>query len=241
MKRVLLLSMACFIASVAFSQSVIFDGEDAGNPWWNVGQATVEVVNWLPKDAVNGSDYGATIWLSNGDDEWSGGGVTLNNLDISGYNKISIDVNKMVDGTVQVELQNGEARAYLQLPYTAAIVDGHGSWQTLVFDIPEDWTTLTALLVAPHLVNTTENPLPDGEAHRFSWDNVKAYNDGTTTAMETASVFEKIVDTKIYNLNGILLNTNDLQTLPQGVYLLKQTDDKGYVRTQKVVNVKYPN
>lgn len=39
--------------------------------------------------------------------------------------------------------------------------------QTLVFDIPEGWTKLKSLLVAPHEVNTHDNPIPtnDNENH----------------------------------------------------------------------------
>ena len=40
--------------------------------------------------------------------------------------------------------------------------------------IPEGWTKLKSLLVAPHEVNTHDNPIPtnDNENHRMSWDNV---------------------------------------------------------------------
>jgi hypothetical protein len=60
----------------------------------------------------------------------------------------------------------------------------------------------------------------------------------TPTGIDVIFDSANIVKTTIYNLDGILLNTNDLQTLPQGVYLLKQTDDKGNVRTQKAENLK---
>jgi hypothetical protein len=185
MKKYVLFSVTCLFASVVFGQNpsaVIFDGEDGTNPWWGVGGATVEVVNWLQKNGVNTSTYGATIWRNNDNDPWNGGGITLD-LNISAYNKISIDVSKRVSGEVQVELQDGDARAYLKLPYTPI---NAGEWQTLLFDLPDGWTPLTALLVAPHNVNTGENPInfdEDNERHRMSWDNVKVYYDNETTTI----------------------------------------------------------
>jgi hypothetical protein len=151
---------------------VIFNGEDGTNPWWSTGGANVEVPDWL--DGSDGNKGAATIWRDNENDAWAGGGLSLD-LDISTYNKISVDINKRVEGNVQVELQDGEKRAYLNVLYTPASPEG--GWQTLVFDIPEGWTHLTALLVAPHNVNTTNNPIDfsiDNERHRMSWDNVKA-------------------------------------------------------------------
>lgn len=158
-------------AVVGSAPYTIFDGEDGSNPWWNVGGATVEVVGWLQKDEVNGSNYGATIWRTDENDSWAGGGITFESeLDISAYNKISIDINKIIPGTVRLELQCiGKDNAFLAKDYTP-----NGHWQTLVFDIPEGWTKLKSLLVAPHEVNTHDNPIPtnDNENHRMSWDNV---------------------------------------------------------------------
>jgi hypothetical protein len=246
MKKVFLLSAACFFASMAFSQVlpyVIFDGEDSENrnPWWNVGGITVEVVDWLQKDGTNAADpnFGATIWRNNDNDAWAGGGITLD-LDISAYYKISVDVSKRVEGEVQVELQDGEVRAYLKVNYEA---DGTGEWQTLVFDLPEDWTHLTALLVAPHNVNTTDNPIDftDNENHRMSWDNVTLYSGNAPTALSYVAdnsfriftqdggiriAVNNPAEVKIYNLSGILLNrqpvVNEI-TIPlnSGIYFVK--------------------
>lgn len=76
-------------------------------------------------------------------------------------------VYKQISGTVQLELQDGTNKVYLQKEYTTP-----GKWQKLVYDIPIGLGNITTLLVAPHLVNTTENPIPDGEAHRMWWDEV---------------------------------------------------------------------
>jgi hypothetical protein len=241
MKKVFVISVACALASVCFGQSpyVIFDGEDGTNPWGNIGGATVEVVDWLQKDAVNGSDYGATIWRVNENDDWAGGGINLD-LDISVYNKIAVDVLKQVEGTVQVELQNGDEKAHLQLPYTPT-----GNWQTLVFDIPEGWTHLTTLLVAPHLVNTTENPISDddNENHRMSWDNVVAFYEETEIPTNLISpsnknlqvysqnnlirtIVDEPIEISIYNTTGSLIHRQTVIgeiviPLNPGIYLVK--------------------
>ncbi|KAA6300694.1 MAG: hypothetical protein EZS26_003158 [Candidatus Ordinivivax streblomastigis] len=160
----------------------------------------------------------------------AGGGITFD-LNISAYNKIS------VAGTVQIELQDGEARAYLTTDYTP-----NGGWQTLVFDLPNDWTHLSALLVAPHLVNTSENPLPtnDNENHRISWDNVRVYSN-TETALLNILVSEnaEIVSTQIYSITGSLVTSFDKneswKNLPHGIYILQQTDAWGNKTNKKVV------
>lgn len=245
MKKTFFLSLACLLASGAFSQStVIFDGENSNNrnPWWGL-DATVEVVNWLQKDGTNAANpnWGATIWRSNENPAYAGGGINLD-LDITAYNTISVDISKRVSGNVQVELQNGETKAWLNVYYDANGSGGYGTgtWQTLTFSIPEGWTHLTALLIAPHNENTGENPInftDDDERHRMSWDNVKAYYDNTTAI---TNVFDKsnIIKSEIFSLNGVLLKNMDLKNLIQGVYLVRKTDNKGNVLTVKTVNVK---
>lgn len=241
MKKVLFLSVACLFASVVFGQStVIFDGEDLiynlddgakaeNHPWWGVGGVGVEVFTW-----VGNPDKGATIWRNNDNDAWAGGGITLDNLSISAYNKISIDISKRVSGEVQVELQDGDARAYLKKNYES---DGTGAWQTLVFDIPTGWTHLTALLVAPHNVNTTDNPInfeEDNERHRMSWDNVKLSYE-TTTSVSQLNNELKIVSVQIYTLTGGFIGENiDMNSLLKGIYVLKSIDERGNVSTKKL-------
>jgi hypothetical protein len=264
MKKYFLLSVACLFASVAFSQvppHVIFDGEGAGvegytNPWWGV-DATVEVVGWLQKDGTNAADpnFGATIWRNNENPGYIGGGINLD-LDISAYNKISVDISKRVSGNVQVELQNGDTKAFLNVYFDANGSGGYGAgtWQTLTFDIPAEFTHLTALLVAPHNVNTGENPInfdEDNERHRMSWDNVKVYYDNiTTTVLPNANadsfrisaqngsirifVYEP-KEVEIYNISGILLNrqtvVNEITiALNSGIYFVKSGKD-----VQKIV------
>lgn len=179
---------------VSAQSVIIFDGTGASevgyvNPWLGV-EATVEVVGYLQKDGTNAADpnFGATIWRNNENPGWTGGGINLN-LDISMYNKISVDISKRVSGNVQVELQDGETKkAYLNVYYDANGSGGYGTgtWQTLTFDIPDGWSHLTALLVAPHNVNTTVNPInfeEDDERHRMSWDNVIAFNDNQSESV----------------------------------------------------------
>ncbi len=202
MKKTFFISLACLLASGAFSQStVIFDGENSNNrnPWWGL-DATVEVVNWLQKDGTNAANpnWGATIWRSNENPAYAGGGINLD-LDITAYNTISVDISKRVSGNVQVELQNGETKAWLNVYYDANGSGGYGTgtWQTLTFSIPEGWTHLTALLIAPHNENTGENPInftDDDERHRMSWDNVKAYHVDDLVVNEDT----EIIDNKEY-------------------------------------------
>ncbi|MDR2085958.1 MAG: T9SS type A sorting domain-containing protein [Dysgonamonadaceae bacterium] len=248
MKKTVLFSVACLYASVVFGQSpvVIFDGEDGQNPWWGV-DATVEVVDWLQKDGTNAADpnYGATIWRSNENPGYAGGGITLD-LDISAYNKISIDISKRVSGNVQVELQDGETKAWCNAYFDANGSGGYGAgtWQTLVIDIPEGWTHLTALLVAPHNVNTTENPIDfeeDNERHRMSWDNVTVYyENGQITRFNVTEFSSKIFAEKgavrvmteqptaiaILSVSGILMKNETVASektfaLPAGIYFVK--------------------
>jgi hypothetical protein len=195
MKKTILLLSIIFSTMLVSAQSVIiFDGTGASevgyvNPWWGV-EANVEVVGWLQKDGTNAADpnFGATIWRDNENPGYTGGGINLN-LDISMYNKISVDISKRVSGNVQVELQDGETKkAYLNVYYDANGSGGYGTgtWQTLTFDIPDGWSHLTALLVAPHNVNTTDNPINfegDNERHRMSWDNVIAFYDNQSESV----------------------------------------------------------
>lgn len=194
MKKTILLLSIIFSTMLVSAQSVIiFDGTGASevgyvNPWWGV-EATVQVVGWLQKDGTNAADpnFGATIWRDNENPGWTGGGINLD-LDISMYNKISVDISKRVSGNVQVELQDGETKAYLNVYYDANGSGGYGTgtWQTLTFDIPDGWSHLTALLVAPHNVNTTDNPINfegDNERHRMSWDNVIAFYDNQSESV----------------------------------------------------------
>lgn len=195
MKKTILLLSIIFSTMLVSAQSVIiFDGTGASevgyvNPWWGVEATTVQVVGWLQKDGTNAADpnFGATIWRDNENPGYTGGGINLN-LDISMYNKISVDISKRVSGNVQVELQDGETKAYLNVYYDANGSGGYGTgtWQTLTFDIPDGWSHLTALLVAPHNVNTTDNPINfqgDNERHRMSWDNVIAFYDNQSESV----------------------------------------------------------
>lgn len=191
MKKTILLLSIIFSTMLVSAQSVIiFDGTGV-NPWSGV-EATVEVVDWLQKDGTNAADpnFGATIWRKNENPGYTGGSINLD-LDISMYNKISVDISKRVSGNVQVELQDGETKAYLNVYYDANGSGGYGTgtWQTLVFDIPTGWTHLTALLIAPHNVATNGegsspiNFVDDNERHRMSWDNVIAFNDNQSESV----------------------------------------------------------
>lgn len=251
MKKTILLLSIIFSTMLVSAQSVIiFDGTGASeveyvNPWWGV-EATVEVVGWLQKDGTNAADpnFGATIWRNNENPGYTGGGINLD-LDISMYNKISVDISKRVSGNVQVELQDGETKkAWLNVYYDANGSGGYGTgtWQTLTFDIPDGWSHLTALLVAPHNVNTTENPInfvEDNERHRMSWDNVIAFND-TSTGISNPFSSAEIIKTEIFSMTGTLLKTLDgAQNIPytlmlKGMYILKQTDAEGNITSSKI-------
>jgi hypothetical protein len=85
--------------------------------------------------------------------------------------------------------------------------------------------------------NSGENTY-QGNIERLTKNALDELGGGVFTAIESITEKARIVKTETYNLNGLPLNTNDLQSLPKGVYLQKQTDDKGNVRTLKTVNVK---
>jgi sugar phosphate isomerase/epimerase len=79
-------------------------------------------------------------------------------------------------------------------------------------------------LINPYLSNIqrlTKNAL----------DELKSGGTGIVNPVSGAN----IVKTEIYNLNGILMQSGNVQSLPKGIYLLKQTADNGKVYTSKFV------
>lgn len=183
MKKNYLLIIVLFSTFMLNAQEqVIFNGETVNNGWWVAGSTQyIDIWDNPSKDEVNGTDKAITVWMNNGADVWTGGGIGGLNINVNTYNSVSVMVYKQISGTVQLELQDGTNKVYLQKEYTTP-----GKWQKLVYDIPIGLGNITTLLVAPHLVNTTENPIPDGEAHRMWWDEVIAfYNPNATTAVFT--------------------------------------------------------
>lgn len=173
MKKVILLlvTVACAFGLNAQTQ-IIFDGETIHEGWWPTGSTQfVDVWNNPSPDEVNSTEKALTIWMNNGADIWTGGGIGGLNIDVNTYNSISIMVYKQVVGKVQLELQDGTQKVYLQKEYTTP-----GKWQKLVYDIPIGLGNITTLLVAPHLENTNETPLPEDESRRMWWDEVVAFH-----------------------------------------------------------------
>lgn len=237
MKRSILLLVANLFIVTLFAQQVISNGEDTGTGWWPAGSAgAVDTWDNPLKDDVNGTNKAMTVWINNGDADYTGGGIGGLSIDVSPYNTISVMIFKQIAGTVRLELQNGTSNFFVTANYTSP-----GAWQNLKFLIPAGVGTLTTLLVAPHFENYVTNPIPDGEAHRMWWDQVVAYND-TTTGISNAfdSKRQNIVKTEIYSLNGVLieqLGANEeipYTRLSRGVFLVKCTDNNGNTSVSKV-------
>lgn len=234
MKKLFLLLSAFFALSSLNAQSlVISNGEDIGTAWWQVGSTAVELVGWHPK-TDNPSATSMTIWISTTSDQWSGGGLDVN-INVSTYNTISLLVYKNVTGKVQIELQDGTNKVYLQKDYTTP-----GAWQKLEYTIPSGIGNITKLLVAPFIDYNLSTIV--GEQSRCFWDDVTAsYTNNTAT--ETVFSFNEnaIVKTEIYSLTGKLIKayTNkenvSLKELNKGFYLVKKTDDAGNHKCDKIL------
>jgi hypothetical protein len=224
---------------MSFAQQVIYNGEDVNPEWWVAAPYDRGIDNGWDNpgnSAVNTSDKCVSLWINNDEPDWISGGLGGLNIDVAVYNKISVMIYKLVEGPVRLELQDGiSSNAFVIQDYTTA-----GEWQELVFDIPEGLGNITTLLVAPHFENHEENPIPDGEAHRFFFDEVKAYFD-VETALPDILAFGnvEIVSTQVYSIAGSLIasfdkNEANFKNLPHGVYILKQTDAKGNQITKKI-------
>ncbi|MEA4985700.1 hypothetical protein SDC9_46007 [bioreactor metagenome] len=239
MKKTILLLVLNLIAIGMFAQTVISNGESIGTGWWPAGSAgEVGVWNNPLKDGVNNTDKAMTVWINNGDLIYTGGGIGGLNVDMSTYNTISVMVYKQIAGMVRLEIQDATGNKFCFASYTSP-----GNWQNLKFPIPADFVgPLTALLVAPHFENYTENPIPDGEAHRMWWDEVVAFND-TTTGISNPYVDAKaeIVKTIIYTMNGSQIGVfGEKELIPfkkmsNGLYVVQEFDDLGRIYVSKIL------
>jgi len=237
MKKTILLLVLDLIAIGMFAQTVISNGEDIGTGWWPAGSAgAVDVWDNPLKDGVNNTDKAMTVWINNADADYTGGGLGGLNVDMSMYNAISVMVYKQIAGMVRLEIQDG-SNTFCYTAYTTP-----GVWQNLKFAVPAGFGTLTTLLVAPHFENYTENPIPDGEAHRMWWDEVVAFND-TTTGISNPYVETKaeIVKTIIYAVNGSQVGVFGKKELipfkemSNGLYVVQKFDDFGRTYVSKIL------
>lgn len=241
MKISFLLSFLLLGTFTAMSQTqLISDGETTGLTWWTAG-STGGIDYWdNPSiDNINGTEKAITIWINNGDLNYTGAGINDFDIDVSLYNSISVLIYKKINGPVRLELQDNEnaKKEFVTQEYTSA-----GSWQKLEFQIPGSLEKVTTLLIAPHFVNTNESPINTEieDANRMWWDEVVAFN--TITTSITNDVMDSdIVSTHIYSLDGHLLkvlagNASIYDTsLPKGVYILKKNDSSGVTTTSKLI------
>ncbi len=58
---------------------------------------------------------------------------------------------------------------------------------------------------------------------------------GNGTGIKPVFNHANIVETEIFNLSGISLPADNVQSLPKGVYILKQTDSQGAVNSKKII------
>jgi hypothetical protein len=237
MKKTIIFIIACMVADMSFAQQVIYNGEDVNPGWWVAAPYDRGIDNdWdnPAKTAVNASDKCVSMWINNDEPDWVSGGLGGLDIDVSAYNRISVVVYKLVAGPVRLELQDGvNPNVFISQDYTTP-----GEWQKLVFEIPAALGNIVTLLVAPHFENHEENPIADGEAHRFFWDEVKAYYE-TETAISSVVVSAEIISTKIYSVTGALItsfdkNKTNLKNLPHGIYILQQTDAVGNKTSRKI-------
>ncbi len=176
MKKTILLLVSNLVFMTMFSQQVISNGEDTGLGWWQSGSTAVENVDWHPKGG-NPSAKSFAIWISTNSDQWSGGGLSGLNINVSDYNTISLLVYKNVTGTVRLELQDGTSNYFVTANYTTA-----GVWQKLDFPIPSQMGNITTLLIAPFIDYDLSTIV--GEQSRCFWDEVIAFN---TYSISTSS------------------------------------------------------
>ncbi len=242
MKKTILLFSTALFTVATFAQQVIYNGEDVNPGWWCAAPFERGLDNdWdnPQKTGINTSDKCVSIWINNDEVDWTSGGLGGLNIDIATSNRISVMVYKLVAGPVRIELQDGINPNFTSIQdYTTT-----GEWQTLVFEIPANLGNITTLLLAPHFENHETNPIPDGEAHRFFWDNVVAYKENTNP---TSVVFfdkknKEIISTQVYTIAGALVESFekenvDLSKFPKGIYVLKQTDVDGNVTSKKITN-----
>ncbi|MDP4239479.1 MAG: hypothetical protein Q8904_08430 [Bacteroidota bacterium] len=232
MKKTILLSLfsIAFLALNAQTM-VISNGEDTGLNWWQSGSTVVELVDWHPKEG-NPSAKAMTIWISTNSDQWSGGGLSGLNIDVSVYNTISLLIYKNVTGTVRLELQDGTKNYFVSANYTTA-----GVWQKLNFTIPAEMGNITTLLIAPFIDYDLSTIV--GEQSRCFWDEVVAFS-SQTTGLPNTMITKEIVKTEIFTMTGKLLETlNKSQKVPyssmlKGMYILKQTDVEGNIACSKI-------
>lgn len=234
MKKTLLLSLF-FIAFIGLNAQtmVVSNGEDTGLNWWKAGSTDVEIVDWHPKEG-NPSAKAMTIWISTTSDQWSGGGLSGLNIDVSVYNTISVLVYKNVIGTVRLELQDGTTNYFVSANYDTPSV-----WQKLVFPIPTGMGNITTLLIAPFI--DYDLSTITGEQSRCFWDEVIAYNNTTTGVSNINDPNDRVIRTDIYTLAGQLIKTQiDSKTIDyaslskNNLYLIKETTESGQIISKKV-------
>ncbi|NDW10970.1 hypothetical protein [Dysgonomonas sp. 520] len=241
MKISFLLSFLLVGTLTVISQTqVISDGETTGLNWWTAGSAGgIDYWDNPSKDDVNQTDKAITVWINNGDSDFTGGGISDLNISTSTYKSISVLIYKKINGTVRLELQDSEnsVTEFVTQEYTSA-----GNWQKLEFQIPASLEKITTLLVAPHFVDTNASPIDTGidDANRMWWDELVASSTITTSIADDV-VNTDIVSTQIYSLNGHLLevlkdNASVYDTsLPKGIYILKKIDSLGAATVSKSV------
>jgi hypothetical protein len=182
MKKTIFLSVACLIASVAFSQSVVlYDGETVSPNWTNIaGQATVtNNVDNPDKTGVNTSDKVIKVERAYTNDSWEGGRIYGQDISLGIYNRLSVMVWKNVAGNVKIEVQRvPEGGGEEDKDGYTLRHDGNG-WQEFVFDIHCRSAKINNFLLFVH--DHDESGNVDFGTKEMYIDNVKAYFDAGAT------------------------------------------------------------
>ena len=238
MKRTfLLLALNAAVFTLFAQQTVISNAEDTGTGWWPAGSACcIDLWDTPAKDSENNTSKAVTVWINNDNVNYTGGGISGLNVDVSLYNTISVMVYKQITGKVRLELQDGVGpNQFVTQEYTAA-----GVWQKLNFPIPAGMGNIKTLLVAPHFEDYTLNPIPDGESHRMWWDEVIAFNDASTGVTDINANTVQIIRTELYTITGEFVKSFDKDAsiidyqLKPGLYLVKKINEKGVVKCSKI-------
>ena len=229
-----------FFISDVKGQLTVYNGESVKPNWWPAGSVSEVGNHWgNPSQlGVNSTVSVATIWRNGGDESWTGGGLGGLNIDAS-YRRFTVMVYKVVEGNVQLELQDAGAvhKEWLNVWFGQPT----GVWKQLEFVVPvgSQLGNVTTVLVAPH--NMDEKSNAGFVGHRMYWDEVVAYS--TPSSLEL--IFEPSSDvayTNVYSITGVLVKKVsgdsglNITSLPKGLYIIEQTFTIGIKISKKLAN-----
>ena len=216
----------------------LYNGEDANFYWGDLAATVNRDVENPDKTGINTSDHCVSVLRTNTGTEPNGvqhsGGALFGcermRINPAEYNRLSVMVLKGIAGPVTLELQkDGVDNRFVTAQYTEEEV---GKWQQLVFDISGSTEEIHRLLIRPH---DTQDGLT-AEGTLMYWDNVIAYyEENTSTNSHVIFDEESVIETVYYNIMGKYVGTGlDETLLPNGIYIVKETDSNGAVRARKI-------